>query len=129
MEKIQCGLLPVENTIMVAIPELDGAISPLVFGGRRGQTDGELLLEEQDHSKTSGYVDRNMTFSQRKSLTFGKKVLKLINLRKLENRDKKVGVVIFNFPPNAVNIGTAAHLDVFSSLYNTLHLKTIGYTS
>ena len=63
-------------------------------------------------------------FFQRKSITFGKKSSKLINLRKLENKDKKVGVVIFNFPPNAVNIGTAAHLDVFASLYNTLlHLK------
>ena len=28
------GLLPVENTIMVAIPELDGATGPMVFGGR-----------------------------------------------------------------------------------------------
>ena len=30
------GLLPVESTIMVAIPELDGATSPIVFGGRPG---------------------------------------------------------------------------------------------
>ena len=30
------GLLPVESTIMVAIPELDGATSPMVFGGRAG---------------------------------------------------------------------------------------------
>ena len=30
------GLLPVESTIMVAIPELDGATSPIVFGGRAG---------------------------------------------------------------------------------------------
>ncbi len=28
------GLMPVESTIMVAIPELDGASGPLVFGGR-----------------------------------------------------------------------------------------------
>ena len=70
-----------------------------------------------------------MTFSSERVSLLARKVLKLINLRKLENRDKKVGVVIFNFPPNAVNIGTAAHLDVFSSLYNTLlHLKKIGYT-
>ncbi|GIR49438.1 MAG: hypothetical protein CM15mP58_15350 [Burkholderiaceae bacterium] len=129
-EKSSAGLLPVENTIMVAIPELDGAISPLVFGGRRVvKGDGELPREEQDHSKKSGYLDRNMTFSSERVSLLARKVLKLINLRKLENRDKKVGVVIFNFPPNAVNIGTAAHLDVFSSLYNTLlHLKKIGYT-
>jgi magnesium chelatase subunit H len=28
------GLMPVESTIMVAIPELDGATEPTVFGGR-----------------------------------------------------------------------------------------------
>ena len=28
------GLLPVESTIMVAIPELDGSTGPMVFGGR-----------------------------------------------------------------------------------------------
>ena len=67
-----------------------------------------------------------MTFSSERVSLLARKVLKLINLRKLENKDKKVGVVIFNFPPNAVNIGTAAHLDVFSSLYNTLlHLKKL----
>jgi magnesium chelatase subunit H len=30
------GLMPVESTIMVAIPELDGATGPMVFGGRPG---------------------------------------------------------------------------------------------
>jgi magnesium chelatase subunit H len=30
------GLLPVESTIMVAIPELDGSTGPIVFGGRPG---------------------------------------------------------------------------------------------
>ena len=32
----QRGLLPVESTIMVAIPELDGATTPMVFAGRAG---------------------------------------------------------------------------------------------
>jgi magnesium chelatase subunit H len=30
------GLLPVESTIMVAIPELDGSTVPMVYGGRPG---------------------------------------------------------------------------------------------
>jgi magnesium chelatase subunit H len=36
------GLLPVESTIMVAIPELDGTTSPIVFGGRSGRCRGDL---------------------------------------------------------------------------------------
>ena len=31
------GLLPVESTMMVALPELDGATGSMVFGGRSGQ--------------------------------------------------------------------------------------------
>jgi magnesium chelatase subunit H len=33
------GLLPLEATMMVAIPELDGAASPIVFGGRSDGSD------------------------------------------------------------------------------------------
>ena len=35
-ETSERGLLPVEATMMVAIPELDGATAPMVFGGRSG---------------------------------------------------------------------------------------------
>jgi magnesium chelatase subunit H len=39
-------------------------------------------------------------------------------------------IVLFNFPPNAGNTGTAANLSVFESLYNTLsRLRGEGYTS
>ena len=40
-----------------------------------------------------------------------------------------MAAVIFNFPPNAGNTGTAAHLAVFESLYNTLAaMQRQGYT-
>ena len=34
------GLTPVEATMMVAIPELDGAIAPMTFGGRSQSNGG-----------------------------------------------------------------------------------------
>jgi magnesium chelatase subunit H len=37
--------------------------------------------------------------------------------------------VLFNFPPNAGNTGTAAYLSVFQSLFNTLRPAREGYTS
>ena len=41
----------------------------------------------------------------------------------------KVAAVLFNFPPNAGNTGTAAFLSVFESLYHTLcALQREGYT-
>jgi hypothetical protein len=57
------------------------------------------------------------------------RVSKLIALRKAERADRKVALVMFNFPPNAGRVGTAAHLSVFESVFNTLKsLKAEGYS-
>jgi magnesium chelatase subunit H len=48
------------------------------------------------------------------------KTLRLATLRRKANAEKKVGIVLFGFPPNAGAIGTAAYLSVFESLFNTL---------
>ena len=48
--------------------------------------------------------------------------------KRQEQQERKVAVVLFNFPPNSGGTGTAAHLAVFESLYNTLKaLKHDGY--
>jgi hypothetical protein len=44
----------------------------------------------------------------------------LIALRRSDREDRKVGIVLFNFPPNGGNTGTAAYLSVFRSLFNVL---------
>ena len=98
------GLLPVESTIMVAIPELDGATGPMVFGGR-------------SQSATS---PKDMEAHPERAETLAARVAKLVALRRTARRDRKVGIVLFNFPPNAGNTGTAAFLSVFESLYSTL---------
>ncbi|MEY3262329.1 MAG: magnesium chelatase, partial [Pseudomonadota bacterium] len=54
---------------------------------------------------------------------------KLVDLRNSDKANRKVGLVIFNFPPNAGHTGTAAYLNVFESLHQTmLGLKADGYT-
>jgi magnesium chelatase subunit H len=56
------------------------------------------------------------------------RVGKLVAMRRAARAERKVGVVLFNFPPNAGNTGTAAYLSVFESLYNTLDsMKSAGY--
>jgi magnesium chelatase subunit H len=53
---------------------------------------------------------------------------RLVALRRAIRRDRKVAVVLFNFPPNAGATGTAAFLGVFESLFNTLRaLRDGGY--
>ncbi len=56
------------------------------------------------------------------------RVARWVRLRRAERRDRKVAVVLFNFPPNAGNVGTAAYLDVWGSLHRALaELSAAGY--
>jgi magnesium chelatase subunit H len=56
------------------------------------------------------------------------RVSKLVALKRSERQDRNVAIVLFNFPPNAGNIGTAAFLSVFESLWHTLNaMKAQGY--
>ena len=57
------------------------------------------------------------------------KVVKLAELRRSERAERRIGIVLFNFPPNAGATGTAAFLSVFESAFNTLTaMKVAGYT-
>lgn len=108
------GLMPVEATVMVAIPELDGATSPTVFGGR---------------SSAASDGGRDMQADAGRVAILAARVDKLVSLRKAALAQRKIGVVLFNFPPNAGSVGTAAFLSVFESLHNTLSgLKEAGYS-
>ncbi len=123
------GLLPVESTIMVAIPELDGATSPIVFGGRPGSPG--VTCSGCHHACTFKATDnaQDMHSCPERALMLAARVSKLIALRRGERATRKVAVVIFNFPPNAGNIGSAAYLSVFESLFHTLKaMKHQGYT-
>jgi len=108
------GLTPVEATMMVAIPELDGAICPTTFGGRSatGSADGR----------------RDMAVHPERAATLATRVARLVALRRTAIAERKVAIVLFNFPPNAGATGTAAYLGVFASLHNTLRaMAAAGY--
>ena len=123
------GLLPVESTIMVAIPELDGSTGPIVFGGRPG-ADG-VTCSGCKHACTfrSGDTAQDMHSCPERALMLAARVDKLVALRRSQRAQRKVAVVIFNFPPNAGNIGSAAYLSVFESMFHTLGaMKAQGYS-
>jgi magnesium chelatase subunit H len=109
------GLLPVEATMMVAIPELDGATGSMVFGGRA--------------EGTSANPAHDMVVASERAAMLAARVAKWVSLRRRERRERKVAVVLFNFPPNAGAAGTAAFLAVFESLFNVLRaMQRGGYT-
>jgi magnesium chelatase subunit H len=103
------GLHPIQVALQIAIPELDGAIEPIILSGRDGATGKAIALQ-----------DRIEAISQR--------ALKWAKLRRQPKLDKKVAITVFSFPPDKGNVGTAAYLDVFGSIYEVMKaLKHNGY--
>jgi magnesium chelatase subunit H len=114
-ERCERGLNPVETTMMVALPELDGATGPLVFGGRSVGGDDKGQRQMESHPERSAML--------------AERVARLVDLRRKQRAERKIGIVVFSFPPQAGAVGTAAYLAVFESLYRTLQtLAEAGYT-
>ncbi len=121
------GLSPVEATVMVSIPELDGSTGPMVFGGRSevaGACDAcarRCAFPESDSA-------RDMQACIERADRLAARVEKLAVLRRTPRASRKVAIVLFNFPPNSGATGTAAYLSVFESLFRVLHeMKRGGY--
>jgi magnesium chelatase subunit H len=99
----------VQAGMQIAIPEIDGATEPFIYGGIPISGVEPVALE-----------DRCARFARR---------LKRWNrLRTAPRSELKLALILFCFPPNKGNIGTAADLDVFPSVWDTLQrLKGEGY--
>ena len=122
------GLLPIEATMMVAIPELDGATLPSVFGGRADGSGEPCTGCGRRCTFPASSLTREMQSCPERAEALAAKVAKLVALRRSERAARKLAVVLFNFPPNAGATGTAAHLAVWESLHATLtRLAAEGY--
>jgi len=123
--KSETGLGPVEATMLVALPEIDGATNPLIFGGRVGNDGCDGCAHQCQARETPNAM---IPCPERIERLVGR-ALKHVTLRRSKLAERKVGVVIFGFPPNAGAVGSAAYLSVFESLFNTLHaMKREGYS-
>lgn len=103
------GLNPLQAGMQIAIPEIDGAIEPFVYGGISATDVEPVALEER---------------CQR----LARRLRRANRLRLAARSEIKLALLLFCFPPNKGNIGTAADLDVFPSVWDTLtRLKADGY--
>jgi magnesium chelatase subunit H len=122
------GLLPLESTMMVALPELDGSTVPHVFGGRAGQSGAGCSGCDRRCARPASHKARPMQACPERAEALAAKTLKLIQLRRAERAARRLAIVVFNFPPNAGATGTAAFMAVHESLYATLQrLRVEGY--
>ncbi|MQL77531.1 hypothetical protein Taro_009922 [Colocasia esculenta] len=98
------GLHPIQVALQVALPELDGGMEPIVFSGRKAHA---------LHKRVEQLCTRAIRWAE---------------LRRKTKEEKKVAITVFSFPPDKGNVGTAAYLNVFASIYSVLEdLKAEGY--
>ncbi len=108
-EDSDLGLHPVQVALQIAIPELDGAIEPIVLSGRDDATGKAHTLQD----RVDAIAERAIRWS---------------SLRIKPRIDKKLAITVFSFPPDKGNVGTAAYLDVFGSIHRVMEeMKAKGY--
>ncbi|MEY3206843.1 MAG: magnesium-chelatase subunit BchH, partial [Pseudomonadota bacterium] len=90
------GLMPVESTIMVAIPELDGATQPMVYGGRPGAAGTTCTGCHQRCTFTEEHNPQDMFTCVERTAMLAARTAKLVALRKSDKANRKIGLVIFN---------------------------------
>ena len=103
------GLNPVQAGMQIAIPEIDGATEPMIFGGIPSKGQEPVALQDR-------------------CARFARRLRRWNNLRTMPRSEVRLALVLFCFPPNKGNIGTAAELDVFPSVWDLLkRLREEGY--
>ncbi|WP_116132294.1 magnesium chelatase subunit H [Tropicimonas sp. IMCC34043] len=118
------GLGPVETTMLIALPEIDGATGPTVIGGRHGPGGCPNCTRACAVPAES----RSMAGCPERCEKLAARVEKLARLRRSKPAERKLAVVLYGFPPNAGAVGTAAYLAVFESLHHLLiSLRAEGY--
>jgi magnesium chelatase subunit H len=108
-EESDLGLHPVQVALQIAIPELDGAIEPIVLSGRDDATGKAHTLQD----RVEAIAERSIRWA---------------SLRLKPRPEKKLAITVFSFPPDKGNVGTAAYLDVFGSIHRVLEeMHSKGY--
>ncbi|NTW48671.1 MAG: magnesium chelatase subunit H [Chlorobiales bacterium] len=101
------GVAPMQTTITYSLPEMDGATCPIVLGAL---VDGRI---ETDPNR----LDRITLLAR-----------KWTDLRKKKNKDKKLAVIVYDYPPGLGKKASAALLDVPRSVLEILRrLEKEGY--
>lgn len=94
------GLSPAQTALQVVLPELEGGIEPRVYGGRTA---------DDRQAPDPNQVGR-----------LARRAARWTALRRKPPAERRIALTLFSFPPDKGSIGSAAYLDVFRSLHNTL---------
>jgi len=110
------GINPLEVTLGVTLPELDGGIEPIFLAGLESVEDPVLGKVKQ------------MRVLQDRIKKLSKRIENWISLKNKPNSKKKIAIITYNYPPGEDNLASAGYLDVFESMRKFLEeLKERGY--
>ncbi|MBT9537347.1 MAG: cobaltochelatase subunit CobN, partial [Nitrospirae bacterium] len=117
-EKSPVGLDIFERSFQIALPEMGGIIQPTVIASKEKAIDKETGIE---------YIEERPIPERIKRLV--ERVKAWVNLQEKANKDKRVAVIYYNYPPGKQNIG-ASYLNVLpESLWEILQrLGKEGYS-
>lgn len=112
-ESIQ-GCTSSETLISVMLPELDGALDAMAIGAmKEGQLEADYNLTTEELTVFEERIQRLMNRIDRQ-----------IQLKSKANKDKKIAIIGYNYPPGEGNLFGGAFLDTFASLEAIV--KTLG---
>jgi cobaltochelatase CobN len=97
---------PWEVVLGAVLPELDGCVEPIMVSGVVSLGRDESI--EAEVKECEAIPERVTKLAER--------ALRWIALRKKRNEDKKIALLLYDYPPGEANIGTAGYLDSLASL-------------
>ncbi len=101
------GIAPMQAVIMYDLPEMDGSVAPVVIGA----------IEDQKIVTVPDRVERVATIAAR-----------WVRLRRKPANERRVALVLYNYPPGLGRLGTAALLNVPATLHALMQrMQTDGY--
>jgi len=114
-EKEISGISQIDYLANVVLPEIDGSIESLPVCG-------SLDLEKEVKG-----LEKIIPIEERIEKVVNRGT-NIANLSKIKNEDKKIAIIMYDYPPGEGNLGNAAYMDTFESIYNILDsLEEDGY--
>ncbi|MDY6910806.1 MAG: magnesium chelatase subunit H [Chloroflexota bacterium] len=115
----ETGLSAVETITHVTLPELDGCIEPIVPCGYQARGfDQNINAQVRAMTPIPDRLDR-----------IAARVEKWLNLRIKPNAEKRIAIILYNYPPDESGVGVAGYLNTMESVTGFLkRLKFEGYT-
>lgn len=113
------GVNAIEFTLSIMLPELDGIIEALPVGA----------MCEPDYIPEFDLETRKLVLIEERVEKFIARMKKLLRLRQTANKEKKIAILCYNYPPGEANVFGGSFLDTFKSIEKLLlDLKQEGYT-